>query len=270
MTLAHVGWISLAALALPSAAAAQSCPGVDPMSGYPVAVAVADSSPVDHAFLQDFAHAVAYRWAVPSRRRNDYSGWARVSRRLLPPEPRWADDWSPSERHRAQLHVTVYHDRSARVGDLLLQSGDRLFDESLRSGIEQPLPGSPTLPSLPANYPRDSLVLSLSFGFIDSAYGDYGSIRFAAEQRPARLEPGSLRVDAPHGPGTPIASARHATVAYDVTTSGGIDPGSFEVLESTDTDLAEAIRDALLRARFTPAESNCRPIAQTQVQRFGL
>ena len=269
MTPSHVGWIALAALSLPSVTAAQVCPDVDPMSGYPVAVAVADSSSVDHAFLQDFAHAVAYRWAVPSRRRNDYSGWERVSRRLLPPEPRWADDWSPSERHRAELHVTVFRNRSARVKDLLLQSGDRLFDESPRSGLEQPLPGSPVLPSLSPDYPGDSLVLSVSFGFVDSAYKNYGSVRFAAQQRPARLEPGSLRVNAPRGPGTPSASARHATVAYDVTTSGAIDPGSFEVLESTDPDLAEAIRDGLLRARFTPAESNCRPIAQTQVQRFG-
>jgi hypothetical protein len=269
MRSSHVGWIALAASALPCAAAAQRCPDVDPMSGYPVAVAVADSSPVDHAFLQDFAHAVAYRWVVPSRRRNDYSGWEHVSRRLLPPEPRWADDWSPSERHRARLHVTLYRDRSARAQDLLPQSGDRLFDESLRSILEQPLPGSPALPSLPPDYHGDSLVLSVTFGFVDSAYKDHGAVRFAAQQRAARLEPGSLRVVALRGPGTPYASARRAIVAYDVTTSGAVDPASFEVLESTDPDLSRAIRDALLRARFTPAESNCRPIAQTHVQRFG-
>ena len=131
------------------------------------------------------------------------------------------------------------------------------------------MPGSPTLPPLPPDYPGDSLLLSVSLGFVDSTYRDYGSVRFAAQQREARLEPGSLRVEAPRRPGTPTAGARRAVVAYDVTIGGAVDPSSFEVLESTDPDLSQAIRDALLRARFTPAESNCRPIAQTQVQRFG-
>jgi hypothetical protein len=151
-----------------------------------------------------------------------------------------------------------------------VQSGDRLFDQSLPSIFERPLPGSPAFPSLPPGYPADSLVLSVSLGFIDTSYALVGVVRFAAEQRPVRLEPGSLRVEAPRGPGSPMPSARRATVAYDVTVGGTVDPGSIEVLESTDPDLSRAIRDALMRARFEPAESNCRPIAQTVVQTFGF
>ncbi len=249
--------------------AAQSCPGVAPLAGYPVAVAGRDAPLPDTGFLRDFARAAAYRWAVPSRRRNAYSGWQRVSRRLLPPEPRWADDWRPSEPHRAQLLLMVYRKGPPRRLDLSLQSGDRLFDQSLRSIVEEPLPGSPPFPLLPDGLGSDSLTVSVSLGFVDTTHGPVGLVRFAAEQQPVRLVPGSLRVEATSRSNSMTPGPRRATVAYDVTISGSVDPGSIEVLESTDPDLSEAIRDALLRARFTPAESNCRPVAQSVIQTFG-
>ena len=265
----RAGWLSLLGAAYPALTAAQSCPNVDAMSGYPLAVAAVDTLSMDRAFLVDFARALAYRWVVPSRRRSDYSSWQRVSRRLLPPEPRWADDWHPSERHRAQMLISVYRNRPARAHDPALKSGDRLFDQSLRSMVEGPLPGSPALPQLTPGYPGDSAVLNLTIGFIDSTVANGAVVRFAAEQSSVRLQPGSLRVEAPRGPGTPSSSARRATVKYDVTTAGIVDMGSFEVLETSDNDLAQAIRDGLARAHFSPAESNCRPIAHTVVQTFG-
>jgi hypothetical protein len=49
-----------------------------------------------------------------------------------------------------------------------------------------------------------------------------------------------------------------------------VDGNSIEILESSDRELSDVIRSGLLRARFEPAESNCRPITMTVVQRFGF
>ena len=115
----------------------------------------------------------------------------------------------------------------------------------------------------------DSLVLRVYFGY-DSLPSAHGSIRFAAEQTPVRLTSAPLSVRAPRGPGTPPSAARGAVFKYDVTELGEILPGSVEVLESSDRDYEVAVRDNLLRQHFQPATQNCRPIAMSVVQRFGL
>jgi len=81
--------------------------------------------------------------------------------------------------------------------------------------------------------------------------------------------PGTLSVTAPRGPGTPDARLRRATVKYDVLENGRVDPGSIEILQSSDLELSRAIEQALIGARFTPARSNCRAVAQSVVQVFG-
>jgi hypothetical protein len=243
--------------------AGQTCPNVDPQSGYPLMVSWANATGPDSSFLRAFIEAAAYRWRVPSRRRNAYDGWQRVRNRLLPPEPRWADDWLPELRHRATMLVTLHRDGEVEASDLE-GSGDDGFDRSLRSIVDEPMPAAPDLPELPEDFVADSATLRISFGHANAAE-PHAVIRFAAHQTPVRLVPGTLRVDNPPG----SSRAPRATVKYDVTPSGTVRRASIEILRSSSRALSEAIQDGLLRARFEPATSNCRPIGQSVVQTFG-
>ncbi|HEU4628894.1 MAG TPA: energy transducer TonB [Gemmatimonadaceae bacterium] len=57
-------------------------------------------------------------------------------------------------------------------------------------------------------------------------------------------------------------------VRFVVDTTGRLAPGSLEVVAATDSLFADAVRDALGRARFTPAEVAGRPVPQLVEQRF--
>lgn len=237
-------------------------------AGYPLRVSAVGPVQLDSSYLHAAARAFAERWQVPSTKRSEYSSWRRVRDRTLPPEPRWADDWSPDSSHQARVIVTVLRDGKLRAAEPASASGDRLFDRSLRTIATDPMPGASTLPPFPPGITADTLALLLSFGEQSVASGS-GVIRFAFTQRPVRLVPGSLEVNAPRSSGTPPAGQRRAVVKYDVTAGGTVPPSSIEILESSDRDLATAIRDGLARARFQPAENECRPITMTVLQRFG-
>lgn len=264
--------ISLTVLAVMLAATSlqsQECPGGDPGSGYPIAATFDGAMPADSAWLAAVAGASAYRWRVPSRRRNAYAGWERVQRRLLPPEPRWADDWSPEASHRAVLRVVLFrNERKPRV-DVIKPSGDKRFDETVASMVEDPMPASPALPGLPPGSERDSIVVHLTLGDIPSA-GVQGVVRFAAVQTRVELVRNSLQVVPTVGtsPGRP-ASVPPVTVKYDVRENGTVDEASIEFLSGAASGMEMAIREGLRLARFKPATSNCRPIAQSVVQTFG-
>lgn len=242
--------------------ARDECPLAETARGYELAAAWDGSGTPDTAFLAAFAHAAAYRWQVPSRRRAQYTGWQRVRRRLLPPAPRWADDWKPEARHRAVLAVTLYRGGRSPELALLTRSGDERFDRSLESMVHDPMPGSPPLPPLPATV-ADSLRVLVHLG--DRPMAPSASVEFARQQRPVRLVPGTLRVEAPRTGGR----SPSATVKYDVSAEGRLAPGSLELLESSSPEFGRAVAEALYRARFSPAESNCSPIAVTVVQTFG-
>ncbi len=263
--------IVLAAAALTTTATAapaqQPCPG----GGYIVAAASADSLvALPQAFLDALARAAAYRWRVPSRARNDFTNWERVSRRTLPPEPRWADDWQPEARHRAVMVLTLYRDGRARAADPAPGSGDRVFDRSLRSIAAEPMPAAPPLPPWPDGVAGDSLRVALYFGH-DSVPAPHGAIRFAAMQTPVRLSEASrVPFSVPRGPGTPPPAVRRAVVKYDVSELGQVVPRSIQFLEVSDREFERAIEDNLRNRRFEPATQNCRPIPMTVVQRYGF
>jgi hypothetical protein len=259
-----------AALATTPAAAqdspfqARACPVPAALQGYPVWVKAADGTALDSAWARSVAEAVARRWEPPSRRRASYPGLSRLRNRIFPPEPRWPDDWAPSPNHRARVEVTLR--RGARPGEAIVAtpSGDRTFDRSLPGLFRDPAPGSPELPALPAGV--DSVRLAVGFG--TEAEPGAGAVRFAAQQSPVEVVPGSLNVERPPsaGPRGPVAAV---TVKYDVDASGRIVTGSIDLLESTDPAMGNAVRAGLLRAQFRPAQSNCRPVALTVVQQFG-
>lgn len=253
----------LAVLLMPAAAAAQTCPGVDPATGYPV-YASSDTPQVDTVWLSQLARAAAYRWRVPSERRNVYEGWERVQRRILPPEPRWADDWRPEEKHTAALRLTIYRDARSPRAELVERSGDERFDNSLRSIAAEPMPGSPAFPSLPVSAP-DSVVVDLSLGAEPQAE-HVGVARFAAAQTRIELDRRSLEVRPPVGHTGPFP---RTTVKYDILPDGRVDPSSFEFVRSPGRRYESVVAQALLDARFTAPTSNCRPVAQTVVQTFG-
>ncbi len=96
-----------------------------------------------------------------------------------------------------------------------------------------------------------------------------GIVRFAVQQRPVRVIPGTF-----HSGLSPDARQRfpgaRATIKYDVTEHGHVRPGSIEVLHSTHEMVTRAITDALMRARFYPAQSNCARVALSVVQNFDL
>lgn len=55
---------------------------------------------------------------------------------------------------------------------------------------------------------------------------------------------------------------------FVVDTTGRVAPGSFAVVEATDSLFADAVREALRRARFTPAEVRGHRVPQLVEQRF--
>lgn len=259
----------LASLVSAAPALSQKCPDVDPARGYALAATFEGATPADSAWLATTARVAAYRWKVPSRRRNSYAGWERVQRRLLPPEPRWADDWSPEANHRAQYRVVMFRDGRTPRGEIITPSGDKRFDETLKSIVDDPMPASPPLPQLPAGSAADSMSVVLTFGEIPTT-GVQGLVRFAAVQTPIELDRGSLQVVAV--PST--SSGRPAlpppfTVKYDVRENGTVDDLSIEFLSGTSSGMEMSVRNSLRNARFKAPTSNCRPIAQTVVQTFG-
>jgi len=241
------------------------CPA-DPVRGYPLSVLALDSGTLDTLFLRDLARTAAFRWQTPSPGRRRHTGWRQVRHRTLPPEPRWADDWTPDSTHRAVLAVTLHREGREPAVAARGESGDRLFYRSLQSVFDDPMPGAPPLPAFPSGTTGDSVRLELHFGAIPPS-GEYRTVRFAAQQRPVRLLPGTLRVTQPPGAGGRRPPS--AIVKYDVGTDGRMVAGSFQVLEASDRAFGRSVGDALAQARFTPAESNCRPIAHTVLQAFG-
>jgi hypothetical protein len=261
--LTPAGALSLFLCLTPVAARAQGCTA----AGFLLVVETPGLSLPDSVYAQSMAHALAYRWPVPSRHRESNSQWRRTRRRTLPPAPRWADDYQPGDSLRATFDIVIPRRGRSRALAPSRVSGDELFDRSLRLMVTEPLPASPELPPFPASVTADSLIVRVHLGAgADSVAG--GRIRFASGQRPVVLEPGSLEFNAPRGPTTPPASQRFATVKYDVNEQGRVLPSTIEVLDSSDRELAEAIRAALARARFRAAEQDCRPVTISVVQTF--
>jgi len=251
-------------LLVPGVSQGQSCSELDDDAGYPV-VATALAESADSEWLTAVASAAAYRWRVPSRRRNAYEGWERVQHRILPPEPRWADDWDPRESGRAVVRLTIRRDGRQHRAEVVQGSGNRAFDRSLETIASHPMPGSPALPGLPPGETGDSVVVTLTFG--DTPDIDpRGIVRFAAVQTRIELETRSLAVQRPPGYS---GNFPRMTVKYDVTTEGRVDPVSIEFVRTRGAEFEHQIRDALMKARFRPPTSNCRPIAQSVVQTIG-
>jgi hypothetical protein len=242
----------------------RTCPLPAEVAGYPVWVKAADGAALDSAWTLAAADVVARRWEPPSRRRVRLAGLNRLQSRVLPPEPRWPDDWTPSASHVARVEVTLH--RGARAGDaaIAVPSGDRAFDHTLPELFRNPAPGSPDLPELPAGL--DSVRLAVGFGLAPEAGAQ--AVRFAAQQTPLTVVPGTLNVARPTDPqraGPPLP----VTVKYDVDTEGRVIPRSIEVLEGGDRSMNASVQAGLLRARFSVAQSNCRPVTLSVVQQFG-
>jgi hypothetical protein len=265
--------LRMAALALIAAAAPSGaqeagawvtpgCPVPEGMQGYPVWAREVNAAPLDSAFLWSLADAVARRWEPPSPRRRGIRGLDRLHDRLQPPEPRWPDDWTPDPRHVARLEVTLR--RRGRHGEprVFAVSGDPAFDRTLPEIFRGGAPGGPELPILPAGL--DSVRVVVGFGA--SPEKEAQVVRFAVQQTPVRVVPGTLNVARPRAGGGAPASA---TAKYEVDSHGSVSPGSIEFVESSDREMEGAVRAGLRRARFTPAQSNCRAIPLSVVQVFG-
>jgi hypothetical protein len=211
------------------------------------------------------AEAAARRWEVPSRRRASFQGLGEVRNRIVPPEPRWADDWFPGAEHVARLEATLYRDGREPAVRVERPSGDRLFDRSLatifgRSPYDHPLP------PFPAGLAADSVRVLLNLG--EEPQGSAAVVRFAAQQTPVRLVPGTLRPSTSRRPYIPPGSTpTFATIKYDVSADGRI--SGTQVLRATTQEIGEIVAEQLGLASFTPARSNCREIAQSVVQQFG-
>lgn len=263
--------IAVGAALAPAAAAAQdspfqtrACPVPAGVQGYPVWARAADGAALDSAWVRAVADAVARRWEPPSRRRGSFGGLNRLRDRIQPPEPRWPDDWAPAARHAARVEVTLRRGGRAGEASVATPSGDRDFDRTLAQPFRDAGPGSPPLPPPPAGV--DSVRLVVGFGVPPEPGA--GTVRFAAQQTPLTVVPGTLNVNRPPGPqraGPPTP----VTVKYDVDAGGRIIPGSIDVLEGSDRALTDAVEAGLLRARFSAAQSNCRPIALSVIQQFG-
>ncbi len=245
--------------------------------GYPITVTALGDVRVDRAYLNEVARAVAHRWETPSAQRATYTQWRRVRERTLPDIPRWADDWTPNVTHRAST-VIVLRRRGRPTMRVESASDDRLFDRSLMTIVRDPMPASPILPELPASVEGDTLALQVRFG-VEPEGPEQGLIRFAGVQQPASLMPGSLLIDYQQRRSVSVGQRMQSSVAvmegfniiykYDIQVDGTVDPRSIQLLEANDRDLARAIQDALVKARFTPATTNGVSVRVTVVQVFG-
>lgn len=238
----------------------ERCPLPAAVVGYPLTVIALDGARVDTTWLAQWARAAAYRWQVPSSRRPQFSGYRRVTSRVLPDVPRWADDWTPAARHRAELVVTV--DRTGAISEPTSRavSGDGLFDRSLTTIINDPLPASPQLPLLPSAGPESARLL-LRFGGEPEPGERAVVVRFARQQRPVRMSQRPFVVQ---------SQARgSAVMKYDVAADGRVVRSSVQILEASDPTFAQAVEAGLYSARFTPAQGDCAAIRLTVVQSVG-
>jgi hypothetical protein len=262
---------ALLLLAAAAPLAAQVPCEVDPTRGYGVWVQTPGNAVEDTTWLAAAARAIAYRWAPPSAKREQYVGWQRVRDRILPPEPRWADDWFPGEEDRATLTLVARKDGTLRTGMAKSLSSDTLFTTSLTSITDQPMPGAPAMPAWPAGLSADSLLLTVTLG-LDDTYGVRGVQHFAAIQTPVAFEMGMNTANVAGGGrrargGGGNEGSTRLTVKYDVLASGEVKPSSIEVLDG-DSSILSRIKDLVGRARVAPATSNCRPVSMTVVQTF--
>lgn len=262
---AALAFASLPAAAQGSPFRMDRCPLAGGAQGYPMWVKAADGTTLDSAYARALADAAARRWEPPSPRRGSIPGLGRLRSRILPPEPRWPEDWAPSARHAAHAEVTLRRTDRPALLHVVQPSGDRAFDRSLEPIFRDGAPASPDLPALPAGLAGDSLRVMIGFG--GAPEPGAAVVRFAVHQEPVRVVPGSLNVSRPAQSGRDGPPA--ATVKYDVDPAGRLVPGSLEVLHSSDRAFADAVRDGLMRARFTPARSDCRPVSLSVVQTFG-
>lgn len=268
----RIAVLSLAALLLAASAGAQespyqtrTCPVPEGMQGYPVWVMGADGTALDSSYARALADAAARRWEAPSRSRGRHENLNRLRDRILPPEPRFPDDWAPSADHVARVEITLR--RGIRPGDaqVTAPSGDRAFDRSLPDLFRAGAPGGPELPALPAGV--DSVRVIVGFGG-EPAPGA-ATVRFAVQQTRVQVVPGTLEVARPPSTRGEATTPPTATVRYDIDASGRIVPTSIDVLAASDRSMEQNVRAGLLRARFVPAQSNCRPVALSVVQQFG-
>jgi hypothetical protein len=241
-----------------------TCPVPASVRGYPVSVRGAGTEALEPAYTMALAEAAARRWEVPSRRRASFQGLPQVQNRIVPPEPRWADDWFPGAEHVARLEATLYRDGREPAVRVERPSGDRLFDRSLTT-IFGRSPYAHPLPPFPAGLAADSVRVLLSLG--EEPQGTAAVVRFAAQQTPARMVPGTLRPTQRRLYIPPGTERSASFIKYDVAADGRI--SGIQVLRTTTREIGEAVVESLERASFTPAQSNCREIAQSVVQQFG-
>ena len=237
------------------------CPLPDDARGYPItAIALGDSS-LDPAWLTALARSVAYRWRVPTRLPSQHAGFATLTATVLPDAPRWAEDWKPSTRHRAEVVVKIGPSGVVGEPETRSTSGDPLFDESLLSFHADPVPATPRLPSPPVGG-ADTIRVLLRFGGEPQPGERAGIVRFARQQREVRIMPPSLLVR--------LTPNERAVVKYDVGTDGRVVPGSLHMIQSTSEGFRHAVERALHARRFPPAQGDCSPIRVTVVQVFGM
>lgn len=276
-TTVHARRLTLALLALGAACSRSAPAGVSPVDedkpyvfnrcplpegalGYPItAVALGDAA-VDSTWLADLARTVAYRWQVPTRLPSQHAGFASLTSRELPELPRWAEDWKPSARHRAEVVVTLVATGVTGEPETRSTSGDALFDDSLLSFFADPVPASPRLQPLPPGAP-DTMRVLLRFGGEPQPGERAGVVRFARQQREVRLMPPSLLVR--------LTPNERAVVKYDVGADGRVVPGSLQMIQTTSEAFAREVQSALYARRFPPAQGDCSPLRVTVVQVFG-
>lgn len=244
-----------------------TCPIPAAVRGYPLTVRATGGPALDSAYAAAMVSAMARRWETPGRARSRFPGAGRASVRLVTPEPLWADDWSPGARHVARIAATLHRDGRVRRFEILRSTGDHRFDGSLQS-IFAPGVRGPRLPELPDALGEDSVRLVVSLGTLPEEDGA-ATVRFAAQQSPVRVVPGTLHVVPPRRAARAGSAPPEVTVKYDVDSEGRMVPGSFRVLRGSDRRLARAVATALPQASFVPAHANCRPIARSVVQTFG-
>ena len=257
------------ARATPSPYVAGSCPLPAGARGYPVS-ARSDAASVDAATLTTIARGALGSWGHKADSvRDQPRGVAQLIRFVERSEVFRRGGWRPASDDTATVTIEYVNERLRRaklVGaeiptpfqqKALLAVNDAVDDAQRRFVMRDTIPLA--LDGVP-----DRVTAVLRFGF-EPAAGE-GVARFALHER-------GLSINRPLSPGYPEIALRTLEIAdvklaYIVGADGRVDTTQVRIIKAPYREFVDAIKLALVYARFTPARLDCRNVPQMVVQEF--
>jgi TonB family protein len=170
-----------------------------------------------------------------------------------------------ADSDRAVVRVALHRDGHWSTPRLLTSSGDARLATAAMSAVQRAILAQP-VPAMRDTLPRalpgtggDSLVVTLHFGETPRA-GERAVARFAVQERPVR----ALRPASPRYPALMRDAGIEETVVaiFVVDADGRADMATFQTGPGAGEEFVSAVREALGRSRYRPAQVDCREVPQ--------